>query len=132
MECRDVQVMEQDDQGNITFISGDYSIAIHDSADGKRGLAAVLTTKDGQSFTDLDVRIDMIPAKDAENVKELASVLAPSINWSDVANVRAGTIRVEANEQDASGMTIFEIQDAQGTVLSRLTQIGWGFGKCSN
>lgn len=129
MVCNQIEVFEQDDNGNGTFQPNDLVIEVFTAKNGTHGYEGVFTSKSG-THSDLDVDVQNVPPSDLSNVQDMASILAPQVKWSDVKDVRVGNIGVQANLQDAGGVMIFELIDAKKVVLAKIFQMGWAYGRC--
>ncbi len=129
MTCSAIQIVDFDENGNMKWEDTGASAEIVVSSEGKRGWIGRIHAPQGDSL-EKDVDLVTLPAAEAETSREMATVLLPELDWSTVTSVRVGVINVEANQQDGSGMSIHEILGAGGAVLGKLTQIGWGFGRC--
>jgi|GEM_PF-4127966 len=129
LSCKNIELVQQDDSGKTSFSPTGISVSIEKSSDGKFGYKALISSGN-QTVVEKDVKIETALGNQATQVKELASVMLPTMKWEEVHSVRVGNVGVSANLQDAGGLYIFELVSAKGTVLGKLATVGWGFGRC--
>lgn len=129
MNCGKIRFLDGQ-SGKLGAVMEGASLRIFASAAGKRGYEAEASSPAG-TFQETDVDVtESSNEKEVQGLKEVAAAVVPELDYAKVKSVRAGNIGVEANRTDGAGAGIFELKDAQGTVLAKLVQNGWSFGLC--
>jgi hypothetical protein len=130
MNCDDIEIYEQDQNGNGTFIKVELSISIEDDSAAPHGFRAKISAQ-GQTKEVKDVKILQTPGAQSQVILDLAKYLLPKLDPADIQNVRIGNVGVKANEQDANGIYIFDLLGADGRLLGKLLAVGWSYGRCN-
>lgn len=128
--CQNLEYYQQDESGKGSFKSADMSITVSASTTGKYGYAALIVLKNGKKSLENDTQLSVASAAEAKELRELASLLLPNLNWQDVTNVRTAIIGVKADRDDAGGINLYELLAKDQKVLGRIARVGWGFGRC--
>ncbi len=126
--CKDIQAIDYDANNNPIFVSMDLSVEVKSSTKGKYGFIAELTSA-GKVETSDDVQLAVYAPSDID-IQDMVKLLRPDIDYSAVKSVRVGNVGVEANSQDSAGIFIMELLAADGSVLGKVAQVGWGAGNC--
>jgi hypothetical protein len=129
MSCTELEIFVQDQNGNGTFVRNDMQTQILSSNLGKYGLVASISSG-GKTSEEKDVQLQIVQPTELNDVKEMASLLLPNLDWNTVQSIRVGNIGVEANRKDSAGIFIFELRGQDEAVVGKLAQIGWSVGRC--
>jgi hypothetical protein len=132
MVCNDLMLITAMDSNDKPVLeSTGFTIQVFKSEQGKRGWISFLIDKEGKSNLEQDVEISVVQPAQAPNFVDLLASLYPAVKLADVESVRVANIGVQANLEDGGGVLLMYGLGADGRVLAKLTQVGWGFGKCS-
>jgi len=133
MVCEDIQVMTDLDEatGQPIYQSEKGSVTVLADVNGKYGHAAVVTLN-GSVNVEYDTKVQNLTAQDLkeENLQYMLQLAFPDVPTATYVKGRAADIGVEANLDDAAGLVLIELYDAQDKVVAKVLRIGWGFGIC--
>lgn len=130
-ECKEAVLLESDDSGALTPRPTGMSVTVVEDAAGKRGYAAKIRAGE-QEMTELDVAKISESVDGIQDLRDLAALVFPALDWATVSRVEGFDIGVAANQQDAAGGKLFGLRGEDGSDLGTLMTYGWGFGYCAN
>ncbi len=129
--CKDLLLLQMnEEEESVSLQSIGLSIKVEKSEAGNYGWAAELK-QDNQTITELDVDVATISSDEMEPLDELLPYLAPDIKSEMIKKVRLGNVGVKANQDDSSGVLMYELLDQDLNLLTTIVKFGWSFGVCA-
>ena len=129
LQCPELLMLQQDGNGNDSYVPTGASFAVAKSEKGKYGWLATIKHNDNLlEVTDV-LASTLKPQEVTGDPREMVQGILTEVSWDDVQSIRYANINVEANRDDAGGAEVFELLGAQGS-LGMAVRYGWGFGKC--
>ena len=129
--CENLHLMEIGDDSSIRMKPTGITVKVEPArGQSQYGYQATISSPQGSSTTTDVYMLPASPGHQLDQVKQMAAVMAPEVDWNDVAQVIVSNVGVKANRDDAAGIYLFDLQKKDGTTLVKLATYGWGFGRC--
>lgn len=124
MNCTNLEIYEAG-----TFKPASFSVTIVALSENPPKYKALIVSN-GRSREERDVELRTSSAAEAGELKEMAETLIPGLKWAQVANVRAADVTSKSTREDSGGLLLIELFDKNQSVLGKIVEIAWGFGRC--
>lgn len=127
--CKDIEIGEPRPGEGFHFRPSGVSVEVAASAKGKRGFIATMSSADSVKVeTDVAFSVEL-PAI-ADEAQQIAEIAFPEVKFASVAKVRVANVGVQANQDDAAGIVLYQLVGKDERAIATLGRFGWGVVRC--